>query len=107
MYGAIENGLDESVKFYEKWNEEVKRVVPKERLLIFNVKEGWKPLCDFLEVPVPAANQPFPHVNDTKEFQGIIKAFKIGGIFCVYILPLLFAALLYYFSESIASITPF
>ena len=107
MFGSIENGLEDSIKFYKKWNEEVKRVVPKERLLIFNVKEGWKPLCDFLQVPVPASNQPFPHVNDTKEFQRVIQIFKFGGIICVYILPLLFAALVYHFAESISALTPF
>ncbi|PKX89090.1 sulfotransferase family protein [Aspergillus novofumigatus IBT 16806] len=37
---------------------EVRRYIPTDRLLIFNVKEGWAPLCKFLEVEVPA--QPFP-----------------------------------------------
>ena len=27
--------------------------VPEEKLLIFNVKEGWEPLCNFLELPIP------------------------------------------------------
>jgi hypothetical protein len=47
-------------------NEEVKVTVPPERLLVWSVTEGWGPLCDFLEVPVP--DEPFPHVNDSKEF---------------------------------------
>ena len=46
---------------------EVKRMVPPERLLVFEVKEGWAPLCQFLHVPVPTT--PFPHVNDTAEFK--------------------------------------
>ena len=69
MFGAIDDGLEDSTKFYNQWIEEVKATVPKERLLIFNVKQGWKPLCDFLEVPIPANNQPFPHVNDTQQFK--------------------------------------
>jgi hypothetical protein len=44
--------------------EEVKRAVPKDKLLVFDVKEGWAPLCAFLQVPVPA--RPFPHANDRR-----------------------------------------
>ena len=51
----------------EEWNQEVIDTVPAERLLVWNPKEGWDPLCEFLEVPVP--EQPLPHVNDTENFQ--------------------------------------
>lgn len=47
-------------------NEEVKRVVPAEQLLVWEVTDGWEPLCDFLGVPVPA--QPLPHANDRTTF---------------------------------------
>ena len=43
------------------------RDVPPERLLVFNVAEGWEPLCRFLGVPVPET--PFPRVNSTDEFR--------------------------------------
>jgi hypothetical protein len=43
--------------------EMVKAGVPADRLLIFDVREGWQPLCEFLGVPVP--DEPFPHLNDT------------------------------------------
>ena len=39
----------------------------RRRLLVFDVKEGWEPLCAFLGVPVPAG-EPFPHVNDAADF---------------------------------------
>jgi hypothetical protein len=42
-------------------NEEVKATVPPDRLLVFEVKDGWEPLCKFLGVPVP--DEPFPHEN--------------------------------------------
>jgi hypothetical protein len=51
---------------FNKFNEEVIASVPKDKLLIFEVKQGWEPLCTFLNVPVP--NEPFPKVNDTEEF---------------------------------------
>ena len=47
-------------------NREVEEVVPSERLLVWDVKEGWERLCEFLEARVPP--QPFPHVNDRTEF---------------------------------------
>ena len=41
----------------------MKAHVPPERLLVFDVREGWQPLCSFLQLPVP--DFPFPNVNDT------------------------------------------
>ena len=55
----------------ERWNETVRATVPAERLLVWNPKEGWAPLCEFLELPVPA--EPLPRLNDTTSFrEGII-----------------------------------
>ncbi len=50
---------------------EVKRTVPAGRLLVFNVAEGWGPLCRFLEVPVP--DMPFPRTNSSEEFRARLK----------------------------------
>lgn len=49
--------------------EEVKQRVAPDKLLVYNVKEGWEPLCRFLGVEVPV-DQPFPHVNDRVSFTG-------------------------------------
>jgi hypothetical protein len=46
--------------------EQVKRDVPAERLLVWEVGEGWGPLCEFLEVDVP--DVPMPHANDRGTF---------------------------------------
>ncbi len=55
----------------ERWNERVREAVPADRLLVWNPAEGWEPLCEFLEVPVPA--EPLPRLNDTSAFrEGII-----------------------------------
>ena len=42
-------------------NYRVKSIVPPEKLLVFNVKQGWKPLCDFLGCEVPTSA--FPREN--------------------------------------------
>lgn len=46
-------------QLYDAHAEYLKRVVPEECLFYFNVKQGWGPLCDILDLPVP--DQPFPH----------------------------------------------
>ena len=42
-------------------NKDVQSNVPSEKLLVFNVKMGWKPLCEFLDVPIP--DEPFPNLS--------------------------------------------
>lgn len=59
---------DAALKFFNDWNREVLATVPKEKLLVYDVKEGWEPLCRFLGVAVPS--KPFPHSNTTAEFLG-------------------------------------
>jgi Sulfotransferase domain len=51
-----------AIEVFERHNEEVKRRVPSERLLVYEVTEGWVPLCEFLGVPEP--EESFPHLND-------------------------------------------
>lgn len=46
--------------------EAVKETVPAEKLLVYEVKEGWEPLCAFLGVPIP--DKPFPRLNDSAAF---------------------------------------
>lgn len=49
----------------------VKAAIPAKQLLVFQVKEGWAPLCAFLGVPVPEGD--FPRTNDRAEFWERIK----------------------------------
>lgn len=60
------------IQMFEDHIAEVKRVVPAERLLVFEAKQGWAPLCEFLGVPVPS--EPFPRVNDTAAFKRRVTA---------------------------------
>lgn len=69
-----------AIDIFNRHIAEVKQKVPPERLLVFNVKDGWEPLCAFLDVPVPST--PFPHVNDTSSFvtwrEGVFKNIFFG-----------------------------
>jgi hypothetical protein len=49
---------------YEAHNARIRQLVPPAKLLEFNVAEGWHPLCQFLDVPVP--DVPFPHIPEYK-----------------------------------------
>lgn len=55
--------------------EEVKKVIPKDRLLIFEAKDGWAPLCKFLNTEIP--NEPYPNSNKQNDFhtwaKGVVK----------------------------------
>jgi hypothetical protein len=61
-----------ALEIYHGHNAHVRRVIPPERLLVFDVHEGWKPLCEFLEVPIPEG-KPFPRLNDAEEFRSRIR----------------------------------
>ena len=61
-----------AIEVFRRHNEEVRRDVPADRLLVFEVKEGWGPLCSFLGVPVPEG-RPFPRLNDAEEFRSRIR----------------------------------
>ncbi|WP_062428397.1 sulfotransferase family protein [Herbidospora daliensis] len=54
------------VEVFRRHVEEVEAAIPADRLLVFECREGWEPLCRFLGVPVP--DVPFPHVNDRTHF---------------------------------------
>jgi hypothetical protein len=65
---------EHAIETFERHNEEVKQRVPAEKLLVYEVKEGWAPLCEFLGVEVP--DKPFPHLNDTEVFRGRIRRIR-------------------------------
>jgi hypothetical protein len=57
---------DELIKAFTAHNEAVKNTIPASQLLVYEVKDGWGPLCEFLGKPVPS--EPFPRTNDRAEF---------------------------------------
>ena len=66
---TFDNRFEDKVYALKVFNDhiaEVKRTVPAEKLLVYEVKEGWEPLCAFLEVSVP--DKPFPRLNDSAAF---------------------------------------
>ena len=80
MFGAVDSGQDTAVSFFNDWVDQVKREIPAERLLVFEVKEGWAPLCKFLGVPEPEGE--FPNVNDTEQMRQWIGGMRRFCYFC-------------------------
>ena len=64
--GKIEN-KHHAINVFNRHNQSVIDAMPAERLLVFEAKRGWEPLCRFLEVEVPETD--YPRVNTTEEFQ--------------------------------------
>lgn len=64
-FGQIED-KDHVLAVYDAHNAAVRAAIEPERLLEYDVTDGWAPLCAFLGVPVPDA--PYPHSNTTQEF---------------------------------------
>jgi hypothetical protein len=61
-----------AIQDFQRHNGEVRKFIPPDRLLVYEVSQGWAPLCKFLGVPVPA--EPFPHSNTTEDFRARVLA---------------------------------
>lgn len=63
-----------AIGVFARHNEEVRRRVPEDRLLTYEVSEGWGPLCEFLGVEAP--DEPFPRLNDTAEMRARLRTVR-------------------------------
>jgi sulfotransferase family protein len=63
-----------AIEVFERHNREVLRRLPEGQLLVYEVKQGWGPLCEFLGVEAP--EEPFPRLNDTAEMRRRIQAIR-------------------------------
>lgn len=73
----------QAIAAFNRHIDEVRRTVPADRLLVYEVSQGWEPLCAFLGVPAPK-DKPFPRLNDTAEFRSRIRkaAAFVWGMSC-------------------------
>ncbi|KAL3482160.1 hypothetical protein BJX99DRAFT_252873 [Aspergillus californicus] len=83
MYRAVaggtipgEEGNEEALRrFYVEYIASVKKIVPKERLLVLKLEDGfgWDEICPFLEIPIP--EEAYPRGNEQEAFKGAAKGF--------------------------------
>ena len=85
-----------AIDVFNRHNDQVRQSVPPAQLLVYDVREGWEPLCKFLGVPVPVG-KPFPHLNDAAEFRARIKrvslVFRIISLGAVALVVLILVGL--------------
>lgn len=77
LFGGRFDHRDHAIGVYEAWTQDVVDNVPADRLLVFDVSEGWEPLCAFLGVDVP--DEPFPRVNDRDALLRRFRAIQWAG----------------------------
>ena len=62
---------------YTQWLNTVKETVPPSQLLIHHAKDGYAPICEFLEIPKhDCPKEPYPYIADTKEMKDAIRLFE-------------------------------
>lgn len=73
-------GLEDppGLKSYNRHIEWLKETVPADRLIFFDVRDGWGPLCEVLGKPIP--NEPFPRINDAKATEDFVKMHVQRGL---------------------------
>lgn len=69
---------EQAIKAFERHVEEVKERVPADKLLVYEVTQGWEPLCAFLEVDTP--DEPFPRRNDSQEFRKMMRRQMLSSL---------------------------
>lgn len=93
--------VNQGKEVYINHYNEVRSLVAKENLLEFRVQDGWEPLCEFLEQPVPMGCK-FPNVNDNSDFvsrsrrRNRMQMLNVGARFLY--MALLFVVALYFMS---------
>ena len=68
-FGGEIDDAEHAIRMFNQHTKEVVDTIDPDRLLVYNVREGWEPLCQFLDKPVP--DTAFPRVNSRDEFEEI------------------------------------
>ena len=66
FHGRIEDRAY-AISIFQQHNRQVQELAEPGRLLVYEVSQGWPPLCDFLGCSIP--DEPFPHANTRSEFR--------------------------------------
>lgn len=73
IWDTLDHRMDDKefmVSYFERRNQEIIDAFPANRLLVYQIKEGWEPLCKFLEVPLPDTE--FPRINSRDETRALL-----------------------------------
>lgn len=68
---------DKALAWYDRTYKGFRDEIPADRRIEYSVRDGWAPLCAYLDLPVPTVTDPetgveveapFPHLNDRENF---------------------------------------
>lgn len=95
---------DDAITIFNQHIKNVKKRVPPDKLLVYNVKQGWEPLCTFLGIQVPPGKA-FPHLNERSSFMGNrfrqrTQAYLVRTLLVASVMSVLAAVLLFLRSQS-------
>jgi hypothetical protein len=103
MPAFSEEGLKDWIELHKKFQRKLEESIPEERLLIYNVKQGWDPLIPFLGIEDrELVKEDFPDTNDLKSLQivrSVLDVIAIG-------LPLWILGFLYLCVRYLSSLFP-
>lgn len=77
--GIFEGRFEDKAFAIEKlrsYSDQIRAAVPADQLLVMDISDGWQPLCEFLQLPVP--DQDFPRSNTRTEFQDRLAAGRMS-----------------------------
>ncbi|KAI1037592.1 hypothetical protein LB503_009488 [Fusarium chuoi] len=75
-FGETEPVTSSSYNQHITW---LKENVPEDRLVFIDVRDGWEPLCNALDLPVPKG-VPFPRINDSQAIDSFAKKHVNRGL---------------------------
>jgi len=88
-FGGKAHERAHAIGVFDNHCEEVRKAIPADRLLVFDVSEGWEPLCTFLGVAQPHG-VPFPRINDRAAVRRFIWLLRAGR----HVIPVTLVAIL-------------
>ncbi|KAF4503746.1 hypothetical protein FAGAP_24 [Fusarium agapanthi] len=68
---TVEEARKNARETYERHHRVIREMVPEEQLLEYRMGQGWEPICEFLDKPVPETE--FPWVNEAAELRRTVK----------------------------------
>lgn len=85
--GVLQDMKDQFISAYKMQEALMRAVTPPDKLLVFNVRQGWDPLCSFLQVAEHCPGGPLPHLNQGAPFD-LIQRILLAVCYAYPLLPL-------------------
>ena len=77
VFGGRFEDREHALQVYRDHIARVKATARPDQLLVFEAKDGWTPLCNFLNVPVPEND--YPHLNDAAQIRRMVVTVRTIG----------------------------